>query len=571
MVRKPTSEELEERVEPPEKEPFELGKAEAEMALFRRFTEASGQGLGMADLEGNIIYANPTLCRFMGEERPEDLIGKNVRTYYAKEELPIFENKILPAVFKDGKKTAEISLLSLKGELTHTIQNVFLIRSEKGEPVCLANVITDITDRKQAERELERHRDHLEKVVAERTGGLRRTNEELQQEITERKRAEEALQESEEKYRELVDLLPQTIFEIDEKGNVTLTNRIGLESFGYSQKDLDKGVNALQLFVPEDHDRLKGTIRKILGGQKSRRDEYTALRNDGSTFPVITRSSRIFRDGNPIGIRGIVIDISNLKQAEEERKELEAQLQQAQKLESIGTLTSGVAHNFRNILASLSSYNQLVQVKYEHDPYLQEMAGKANKSVKKGADLVQELLQFSREQAKEFETTNVAEVVRETYDLTSHSFDRKINISIDVPDSLFIRGDHSGLSQAFMNLYTNARDAMPKGGKLSIEARKEGDHALILISDTGHGMDKETQARCFDPFFTTKGVEKGTGLGLSTTYGIVKDHGGEIHVSSELNRGTTFKLHFPWHFQMRNPNRQVQVRLCEEWAKRSLL
>jgi PAS domain S-box-containing protein len=120
------------------------------MAIFRKFTEASGQGLGMADLEGHVIYANPTLCRFMGEERPDDPVGKHVRTYYAEEDLPMLETEILPAAFEKGQATVEIPLRSLKGEVTPTIQNVFLIRDDKGDPAYLANVITDITGRKRA-------------------------------------------------------------------------------------------------------------------------------------------------------------------------------------------------------------------------------------------------------------------------------------------------------------------------------------------------------------------------------------------------------------------------------------
>ena len=173
------------------------------------------------------------------------------------------------------------------------------------------------------------------------------------------------------------------------------------------------------------------------------------------------------------------------------------------------------------------------------------MAARTNRAAIRGDKLVQELLQFSRERAREFEVLNVAIVLRETYALITQSFDKKINLRIDVADPLLIRGDHSGLSQVFMNLCTNARDAMPEGGELSIEARGEERNALIIVSDTGQGMNEETQERCFDPFFTTKEVDKGTGLGLSTTYGIVKDHGGEIHVFSELNEGTTFKLYFP--------------------------
>ena len=127
-------------------------------------------------------------------------------------------------------------------------------------------------------------------------------------------------------------------------------------------------------------------------------------------------------------------------------------------------------------------------------------------------------------------------------------FDKKIEIRMDCADSLPIKGNHSELGQVFMNLCTNARDAMPDGGELSIEAGMEGDDALITISDTGLGMDEQTRRQCFDPFFTTKETDKGTGLGLSTTYGIVKDFGGEIHVFSGLNKGTTFKIYFPLAF-----------------------
>jgi len=317
VARKPTYEELEQRIAELEKKRTERGRAEEQMALFRRFTETSGEGLGMADLQGHVIYANPTLCRFMGEEGPEDPIGKDVRTYYSEKDLPKLENEILPAVFKKGQETAEIPLLSLKGELTPTIQNVFLIRNGQGEPVCLANVITDMTEWKRAEEELKRHRDHLEEVVAERTRDIRKTNEELQREITERKLVEEAFRESEEKYRELVDLLPETIFEIDEKGDLTFTNRCGFESFGYSQEDLDTGLSALQMFIPEDRDRVTENIREVLTSQEPGRNEYTALRKDGSTFPVITCSGCIVRDGKPVGLRGIVIDITERKRAEE--------------------------------------------------------------------------------------------------------------------------------------------------------------------------------------------------------------------------------------------------------------
>jgi CheY-like chemotaxis protein len=155
-------------------------------------------------------------------------------------------------------------------------------------------------------------------------------------------------------------------------------------------------------------------------------------------------------------------------------------------------------------------------------------------------------MQFSRKQPKSrFSTLNLVEVIQETHNLIRESFDKKIDIQVAYTDPLPISGSLSGLSQVFMNLCTNARDAMPEGGQLKIEADRKGDDVEVLISDTGVGMDKEIKEKCFDPFFTTKEADKGTGLGLSTTYGIVKTHGGNIHVESESGKGTVFKIYFP--------------------------
>jgi CheY-like chemotaxis protein len=185
-------------------------------------------------------------------------------------------------------------------------------------------------------------------------------------------------------------------------------------------------------------------------------------------------------------------------------------------------------------------------MKYGDVPQMQEIAERINNGVKRGTQLIEGLMQFSRKQPKKrLQQLNLADVLREIYQLISKSFDKKIDIRVDIPESLPVMGDHSELSQVFINLCNNARDAMPEGGELHIEARKEEDNALVIISDTGHGMDKQTQDKCFDPFFTTKEGKKGTGLGLSTTYGIIKDHEGKINVYSEPNKGTTFKLHFP--------------------------
>jgi two-component system cell cycle sensor histidine kinase/response regulator CckA len=229
-----------------------------------------------------------------------------------------------------------------------------------------------------------------------------------------------------------------------------------------------------------------------------------------------------------------------------ERRRLEMQLQHVQKMEAIGTIAAGVAHNFRNTLTEILVNSQLIQMNYEDQSGLHEVAGRINTSVRRGSRLVSGLLQFSRKQIKEeFKIINLSEVINETFQIIRKSFDQKIEILTDYPDQLPIMGDTTSVSQALMNLCTNARDAMPAGGQLVIKAVQDGRRILVTVSDNGEGMGKETIEKCFDPFYTTKPIGKGTGLGLSTTYGIIKSHEGLISVESQSNKGTTFKIHFP--------------------------
>ena len=261
---------------------------------------------------------------------------------------------------------------------------------------------------------------------------------------------------------------------------------------------------------------------------------------------------------NPVELNGRLVTIACIPVIEEplttiilitdvtDRKELEMRLQHVQKMEAIGTIAAGVAHNFRNTLTEVLVNNQVIQMKYKDKSDIAEITDRISQSVRRGAGLVDGLLQFSRKQmAKEFLKIDLVAVIRETYGLIRESFEKKIEIQIEVPDSLPILGDSAGLSQALMNLCTNARDSMPNGGLLSIKAKKIGNHAELIVSDNGLGMDAKTIEQCFDPFFTTKPIGKGTGLGLSTTYGIVKSHEGMIALDSKPDQGTTIRITFP--------------------------
>ena len=228
------------------------------------------------------------------------------------------------------------------------------------------------------------------------------------------------------------------------------------------------------------------------------------------------------------------------------RTRMAMELQHARKMEAIGTIASGVAHNFRNTLAAILANAQIIQMNYQNDEKLIEINDRINSSVHRGEQLVNRLLEFSyKEITREFQPVDLVSLIQTTNQLMQISFNKKINIHISVPDALYILGDHSGLSSVLMNLCNNARNAMPEGGTLSIKARRKGRQAIVTISDTGQGMDAKTLERCFDPFFTTREIGKGTGLGLSTAYGIVKSHNGHISIKSKPNEGSVFKIVFP--------------------------
>jgi two-component system cell cycle sensor histidine kinase/response regulator CckA len=314
---------------------------------------------------------------------------------------------------------------------------------------------------------------------------------------------------------------------------VVYANGVALSLLGLSLEKI------LAAYPPDlfDHD-IGHRLDEIL---KTKIDQPTAI---GEKSPVDLNGRQITIKILPV--RGesstIIIMITDVS----ERKRLEMQLQHVQKMEAIGTIAAGVAHNFRNTLTEILVNSQLIQMNYKDESGLHDVAGRINSSVRRGSRLVDGLLQFSRKQIKEeFKLIDLVQVINELYEIIQKSFDQKIKIITELPPHLPILGDITSLSQALMNLCTNARDAMPEGGKLIIKAVPEGQRIMVTVSDTGKGMNREALEKCFDPFYTTKPIGKGTGLGLSTTYGIIKSHEGLISVDSQPNRGTTFKIHFP--------------------------
>ena len=315
-------------------------------------------------------------------------------------------------------------------------------------------------------------------------------------------------------------------------GKVVYANASAVEMFG-----MDKG-HLLASYPP---DLFGGDVRDKLAPVLKSGDEKRfeiGTKNPVDLSGRLVTISCIPVKGEPLTTILLITDVT-------ERKQLEMRLQHVQKMEAIGTIAAGVAHNFRNTLTEVLVNTQVIQMNNKENDDIAEITERISQSVKRGAGLVDGLLQFSRKQmAKEFSKVDLVRVIKETYELIRKSFEKKIDIQIDVPDSLTILGDYSGLSQAIINLCNNARDAMPAGGQLRIRARRIGNHAELIVSDNGQGMSRKTIEQCFDPFFTTKPIGKGTGLGLSTTYGIIKSHDGLIHIDSKSKRGTLITMTF---------------------------
>ncbi len=308
------------------------------------------------------------------------------------------------------------------------------------------------------------------------------------------------------------------------------------------EKSAALGKSILEVSVGIRQSKLLKVFKRVWQTGKAEQLQM-GLKKDGRT--AVWREYRVYR--MPSGeIVSVFDDVTEKKKAEARERALQERLFAAQKMESIGTLAGGTAHNFRNILQAISGNVEYIQMTSGEKPEINESIRAIMSSIEKGVDLITSLLRYSKwNEEFEFLDLDLADVILKTYEIVHRVFDKRIQIDLKLEKNLFVKGDHSLLSQVFMNCFTNAQDAMPSGGLLSIEAKKEDDKVVVAVSDTGHGMDEGTSSKIFDPFFTLKPVGKGTGLGLSVTKGIIDQHKGSIEVSSELGRGTTFKICLP--------------------------
>jgi two-component system, cell cycle sensor histidine kinase and response regulator CckA len=371
--------------------------------------------------------------------------------------------------------------------------------------------------------------------------------------ITERKRAEEDLRESEERYRDLVENAHDIIYSHDLQGNYTSINKAGEVITGYTVEEVLK-LNLAETVAPEFLQPVREMLKRKLKGESATAYEIEIVAKDGRRIPVEVNTKLVYQNGAPVAVQGIARDVT-------ERKQLENQLQQSQKMEAIGRLAGGVAHDFNNLLTAINGYSSLALKRLDDDssikPYLEEV----RKAGERAANLTRQLLAFGRKQILQPLALDLNDVVSDMNKMLRRLIGEDIALTAKLaPNLKRIKADPGQIEQVLVNLVVNARDAMPQGGKLTIETANckldqqyalrhvgvhPGNYVMLAVSDTGVGMDEATRARIFEPFFTTKEKGKGTGLGLSTVYGIVQQSGGSIWVYSELNRGTSFKVYLP--------------------------
>jgi PAS domain S-box-containing protein len=465
---------------------------------------------------------------------------------YQAEELLHRIHKLLEtkALRQDGKVKLGVDVAFLGKRFT--------ITSDKEQIVDL--LISTFEDVVRANAELQENRaalaaakTELEERVAMRTAELQNANAKLNRTIQE-------LRESEGRFRSIADTMPALLWMSDESGQCIFVNKRWLE---YSGRGIEAELG--QGFVENTHPDHRETSRRlqrnIVAERKSCVDEYQLRGKDGKyRWFLDTSVPRFSADGRYLGHVGVLIDI-------DERRQLEQQLRQSQKMEAIGQLTGGIAHDFNNLLTVIIGHTEMLAAAPDLDMSRRRQVETIDQAATRASDLTRRLLAFGRRQPLEPRKVEMNRLVSNVEAMLQRTLGESIEIECVLGGGLWpCFADPAQIEAAILNMAVNARDAMPNGGKLTIETAntrlgedyavvnadvEPGQYVMLAVTDTGTGMTPEVQARAFEPFFTTKEVGKGTGLGLSMIYGFVKQSGGHIKIYSEVGHGTVIKIYLP--------------------------
>ena len=497
----------------------------------------------MLDAEGHVASWNPGAQRFKGYARSE-IIGQHFSRFYTPEDLATdLPSRALRQAAETGRFEQEGWRVRQNGERFWAHVVIDPIRDPSGRVIGFAKITRD---------------------------------------LSERKAAEEALRRSEEQFRLLVQgVTDYAIYMLSPTGEVSSWNSGAKRIKGYEPGEI-VGQHFSVFYTPEDRAAdLPSTALRTAAEEGRFEREGWRLRKDGSRFWAHVIIDRILDDdGDVIGFAKITRDVTERMEGQRALQQAREALFQSQKLEAIGQLTGGVAHDFNNLLMAVLGSLELVRKRLPYDPAVSPLVDNAIQGAQRGASLTQRMLAFARKQDLKLEAVDLAYLVRGLLEFLRRTIGGRVEIINRLPATLpRVLTDPTQLESALLNLVVNARDAMPAGGAVTLEADvvELQDHARLLpgsyvrlrVVDEGEGMDEQTLARAAEPFFTTKGVGKGTGLGLPMVHGLMAQSGGEMSISSALGRGATVTLWFPMADKdLREASLEPEARVLPRVARR---
>ena len=559
----------------PGKPPRVLGHAQditervrAEAALkeserrFRTLADTAPVFIWMSDRDGRCVFVNKPWLDFSGRTLEQDLgLGWAESLHPEDRDRGLAEQA--RAVANREYFRTEYRMRRADGQYRWMLDTGTPRYDSEGRFDGYLGSCLDVTDARQDREALRMARDELALRVAERTAELSETNKALRLEIEERKRVEEALRESEQHYQVLADLSPVGIFRTDDRGRCLYVNDRTCEIAGMTAEEVRQGRWDLT-FHPEDKDRVADEWRKVLRGEKPSNMEQRFLHRDGATvWALVHFAAERGPSGEITGCIGTVADITDRKRAEEANRKLEAQVQHAQRLQSLGILAGGLAHDFNNLLTVILGNARMAVMELPAESPAVDNLAEIETASSRAAELTSQMLAYSGKGQFTLQAVNLSRLTEEIANLLQTVIPKKTVIQYDLPPALpTIEADPAQVRQIVMNLITNAAEAIGersgviKVGTGIVDADRAylsasyfddhlpaGRYVYLEVSDTGCGMDPETQAKIFDPFFTTKFT--GRGLGLAAVLGIVRAHHGALKVTSQPGLGSTFRLLFP--------------------------
>ena len=486
-------------------------RAEDELRTKESAMATAISGLAIADAKGRLIYGNPSFLRMWGYEREEEVLGRNATRFWQSKDQAI---RIFTSLGNGGSWVGELTGRRKDGSLFEAQLAASIVRDPTGAPRLMLASVLDITDLKRQEIALRHAAERLRTVIAN---------------------------------------TPVVLFALDQEGVFTLSEGKGLEVLGLRPGQI-VGLSVFDVY--RDFPGILGAVRRALAGEV-----LNAEAQVGELFFEVWYEPLRNHRHEVTGAIGVATDITVRKQAEKERASLMEQLVQAQRMESVGRLAGGVAHDFNNLLTVINGYSDLLMAKLDkNDPHRAPL-GEIRKAGDRAAELTRQLLTLSRKQVVEPAPVNLNALIAESLEMLRRLAGEQVEVVAHLSRDLAeVISDAGQMHQVLMNLVANARDAMPGGGRLTIETTnfevdyefaahhseiEPGPHVLLVVADTGVGMSSGVKRHIFEPFYTTKGVGRGTGLGLSTVYGIVRQSGGCVWVESEPGRGAVFKIALP--------------------------